>query len=72
MFTLQEHPSFSSHPPLPEVGGGGRFLKNLHLRIINKGIATKAHYLSTPGAHSGNSPWKLSPCIVIVEYEIIS
>jgi hypothetical protein len=31
----------------------------------DKGIATEARYLSTPGARSGNSPWKLGPCIVI-------
>jgi hypothetical protein len=33
----------------------------------DKGITTKARYLSSPGARSGNSPWKLGPSIVIVE-----
>jgi hypothetical protein len=27
----------------------------------NKGIAIKAHYLSTPRAHSGNSPVGIMP-----------
>jgi hypothetical protein len=41
-------------------------------RVSDKGIATKACYLSIPGAHSGYSPWKLGPSIVIVKYEIMS
>jgi hypothetical protein len=38
----------------------------------DKGIATKARYLSTHEARSGNCPWRLDSSIVIVEYEIIS
>jgi hypothetical protein len=33
----------------------------------DKGIATKAHYLSTPNACSCNIPWKLGPNIIIVK-----
>jgi hypothetical protein len=35
--------------------------------VTDKGIAIMAHYLSTPGAYSGSSPWNLGPSIVIVE-----
>jgi hypothetical protein len=30
--------------------------KDSQLSLLVKGIATKAHYLSTPKARSGNSP----------------
>jgi hypothetical protein len=48
-----------------------RFNSNLHNsgRIsgaTNKGITIRARYLSTPRAHSGSSPLKLGPSIVMV------